>query len=69
MANQKVKQNPSAAYAATRCRHGYRRRGNLCRSSAGQDVQPVRCFGPFTRDLNALADWLGLCGPLIAWSR
>lgn len=30
--------------------------------SADRDPQPVRSFPTFTRDLNALADWLQLCG-------
>ena len=30
--------------------------------SAGRDPQPVRSFPTFTRDLNALADWLQQCG-------
>src|SRR3989442_14986915 len=30
--------------------------------SAGRDPQPVRRFPTFTRDLNALADWLERCG-------
>lgn len=28
---------------------------------AGRDPQPVRCFGTFTADLEALADWLQAC--------
>ncbi len=28
----------------------------------GRDPQPVRSFGAFTADLEALADWLGQCG-------
>jgi transposase len=28
----------------------------------GRDEQTVRCFGTFTADLEALADWLELCG-------
>ncbi len=27
-----------------------------------EDDEPVRCFGCFTRDLQALADWLESCG-------
>ena len=27
-----------------------------------RDPQPVRCFGTFTSDLHALADWLLQCG-------
>jgi len=30
--------------------------------SADRDPQPVRSFPTFTRDLNALADWLQQCG-------
>src|SRR6201984_2515750 len=30
--------------------------------SADRDSQPVRSFPTFTRDLNALADWLQQCG-------
>src|ERR1700674_820089 len=30
--------------------------------SADRDHQPVRSFPTFTRDLNALADWLQQCG-------
>ena len=30
--------------------------------SADRDPQPVRSFPIFTRDLNALADWLQQCG-------
>lgn len=30
--------------------------------SANRDPQPVRSFPTFTRDLNALADWLVQCG-------
>jgi hypothetical protein len=30
--------------------------------SADRDPQPVRSFPAFTRDLNALADWLQQCG-------
>jgi transposase len=30
--------------------------------SADRDPQPVRSFRTFTRDLNALADWLQQCG-------
>ena len=30
--------------------------------SADRDPHPVRSFPPFTRDLNALADWLQQCG-------
>jgi transposase len=29
---------------------------------AGQDPEPVRCFGTFTQDLLALAHWLRQCG-------
>ena len=29
---------------------------------ADRDAQPVRCFGTFTSDLHALADWLLQCG-------
>jgi hypothetical protein len=29
---------------------------------AHRDPQPVRCFGTFSRDLNALANWLMACG-------
>ena len=32
--------------------------------SADRDPQPVRSFPTFTRDLNALADWLQQCGIL-----
>ena len=27
-----------------------------------QDAEPIRCFGTFTEDLHALADWLRQCG-------
>jgi hypothetical protein len=30
--------------------------------SPEKDSEPVRCFGTFTRDLSALADWLQQCG-------
>jgi len=30
--------------------------------SADRDFQPIRSFPTFTRDLNALADWLQQCG-------
>jgi len=30
--------------------------------SADRDPQPIRSFPTFTRDLNALADWLQQCG-------
>src|ERR1700686_5767423 len=30
--------------------------------SADRDPQPIRSFPTFTRDLNALADWLEQCG-------
>ena len=30
--------------------------------SADRDSQPIRSFPTFTRDLNALADWLQQCG-------
>ncbi|MGI9072223.1 MAG: hypothetical protein ACR2JB_13130 [Bryobacteraceae bacterium] len=30
--------------------------------NADRDSQPIRSFPTFTRDLNALADWLQQCG-------
>ena len=37
---------------------------------AGRDTQPVRSFPTFTRDLNALADWLNGVGcDQLRWSQ
>jgi transposase len=63
MANQKVKQNRQAPimrpYAAGMDIGAEEIYVAVPRD---HDVQPVRCFGTFTRELNALADWLQLCG-------
>jgi len=37
-------------------------REHWCAVPSDRDAQPVRPFGTFTEDLEALADWLKACG-------